>query len=192
MSDEIIHVQFVRGQVASFNDGSWTYPTEKKTAWATRENAAVYDIATAKVVVRMDKKSGALQFYDKKGTVLLKEAQKEPRQIEPETEQTWSYFEWEKKEGLTAKGILDSDLEQVAGKARYISMGGKKLRMPLLLSAKGYGLSIAANHTVMYCGVSTYGQYISTEKETQIDYYFIYGGTPSDNIRLYKEFVYVE
>jgi len=190
VSEEIIRVQFVRGQADVFSDGNWKYESGKKPAWATRENAAVYDIATAKLVIRMDKKSGALQFYDKKGNVLLKESQKEPRQIEPETEQTWNYFEWEKKEGLTAKGILDSDLEQVAGKARYISIGGKKLRMPLILSGKGYALAVAAKHTVIFCGVASYGQYISTEKATQTEYYFIYGGTPTENIRLYKAFEY--
>jgi len=93
---------------------------------------------------------------------------------------------------LMAKGILDSDLEQVAGKARYISMGGKKQRMPLLLSAKGYALSVVGKHTVMFCGVSTYGQYISAEKALQIEYFFLFGGTPTENIRLYKEFAYEE
>ena len=79
-------------------------------------------------------------------------------------------------------------MQQVSGKARYISIGGKKKRMPLLLSQKGYGISVSAEHTVAFCGVGMYGQYICTENETQIDYYVLFGGNIEENLRLYKLF----
>ena len=189
LTDEIIRVQFVRGQMDSFGDGNWKYTGEGKVSFTSKENATVYQIATKKLTVCIDKKSGALTFLDAKGVVLLKESGKEPRQIEPELSKTWNYFEWEKNEKLVAKGILDKDLEQVNGKARYISIGGKKKRMPLLLSQKGYGISVSAERTVSFCGVGMYGQYICTEEEKQIDYYVLFGGSNEENLRLYKLFV---
>ncbi len=186
LSEQIVRVQFVRGQLNSFVDGNRKYAVEEKVSFTTRENATVYEIVTKKLVVRVDKKSGALAFLDTKGTVLFKEAGKEPRQIEPELLKTWNYFDWEKNEKLVAKGILDDDLQQVNGKARYISIGGKRKRMPLLLSKKGYGISVSAEHTVAFCGVGMYGQYICTENETQIDYYVLFGGSNEENLRLYK------
>jgi DNA helicase-2/ATP-dependent DNA helicase PcrA len=189
LTDEIIRVQFVRGQMDSFGDGNWKYTGEGKVSFTSKENATVYQIATKKLTVCIDKKSGALTFLDAKGVVLLKESGKEPRQIEPELSKTWNYFEWEKNEKLVAKGILDKDLEQVNGKARYISIGGKKKRMPLLLSQKGYGISVSAECTVSFCGVGMYGQYICTEEEKQIDYYVLVGGSKEENLRLYKLFV---
>ncbi|MGN1083525.1 MAG: 3'-5' exonuclease, partial [Lachnospiraceae bacterium] len=176
LTEEIVRVRFVRGQADLFPDGNWKYTGEKKPSFLTRENATVYEIVTKKLVVRIEKKSGALAFFDTKGILLLKESLKEPRLIEPDLSKTWNYFEWEKNEKIVAKGILDTDLQQVNGKARYISIGGKKKRMPLLLSRKGYGISVSAEDTVSFCGVGMYGQYICTEKEKQIDYYVLFGG----------------
>ena len=184
--EDIVRVQFVRGQTDSFADGSWKYTGEEKVSFATRENATVYEIATKKLAVCIEKKSGALTVLDRKGTVLFKESGKEPRQIEPDILKTWNYFEWAKNEKLVAKGILDKDLEPVNGKARYISIGGKKKRMPLLLSQKGYGISVSADDTVAFCGVGMHGQYICTENERQIDYYILFGGNNEENLRLYK------
>ncbi len=186
IADEVVRVQFIRGQADSFADGNWQYTGEKKAQFITRENPTIYEIATKKVVVRVEKKSGALSFLDAKGALLLKESVKEPRQIEPDVLKTWNYFEWAKNEKIDAKGILDTDLEQVNGKARYISIGGKRKRMPLLLSGKGYGISVSAEDTAYFCGVGVYGQYICTEKEKQIDYYVLFGGSNEENLRLYK------
>ena len=188
VTEEIVRVQFVRGQAPSFKAENREYTGEKNVGFRTRENAMVYEISTKKLVVCIDKKSGALTFLDTKGTLLFKESGKEPRQIEPELLKTWNYFDWAKNEKIVAKGILDTELEQVNGKARYISIGGKKKRMPLLLSAKGYAISVAAEHTVAFCGVGAYGQYICTEKEEQIDYYVLFGGNNAENLRMYKLF----
>lgn len=49
------------------------------------------------------------------------------------------------------------------------------MRMPLVLSRKGYGLGIAAKETVLLCNIKTYGPYISTLGEDQIDYYLFTG-----------------
>ena len=188
VTDEVVRVQFVRGQADSFGNGRWKYTGEERVSFTTRENATVYEIATKKLAVCIEKKSGALTFLDRKGTVLFKESGKEPRQIEPELLKNWTYFEWAKNEKLVAKGILEDDLQPVNGKARYISVGGKKKRMPLLLSQKGYGISVSAEDTVAFCGVGVYGQYICTENETQIDYYVLFGGNNVENLRLYKQF----
>ncbi len=186
VTEEVVRVQFIRGQADSFADGNWKYTGENKASFTTRENAVVYEIITKKLIVRMEKKNGAISFLDTKGTLLFKESGKEPRQIEPDVLKTWNYFEWAKNERIVAKGILDTDLEQVNGKARYISIGGKRKRMPLLLSQKGYGISISAENTVSFCGVGVYGQYICTEQETKIDYYVLLGGSNEENLRLYK------
>ena len=186
VTEEIVRVQFARGQVNSFADGRWKYTGAETVSFTTRENATVYEILTKKLIIRITKKTGALAFLDPKGTLLLKESEKEPRQIEPDIAKTWNYFEWEKNEKLVAKGILDTELEQVNGKARYISIGGKQKRMPLLLSKKGYGISVSAEHTASFCGVGVYGQYICTENEAQIDYYVLFGANNEENLRLYK------
>jgi DNA helicase-2/ATP-dependent DNA helicase PcrA len=189
VAEEIVRIQFVRGQADSFSDGNRKYTGENTVSFGIRENATVYEISTKKLVVCVEKKSGALTFLEKRGTVLLKESGKEPRQIEPDIAKTWNYFEWAKSEKIVAKGVLDRDLEPVNGKARYISLGGKKKRMPLLLSQKGYGIAVSAENTVAFCGVGMYGQYICTENEKQIDYFVLLGGSTEENLQLYKGFI---
>jgi len=186
VADEIVRVQFIRGQADTFAVGKWQYAGGEKAQFTTRENPTVFEILMKKLVVRVEKRTGALSFLNRKGELLFKESAKEPHQIEPDVAKTWNYFEWAKNEVIAAKGILDDDLEQVNGKARYISIGGKKKRMPLLLSRKGYGISVCAENTAYFCGVGVYGQYICTENETQIDYYVLYGGSDGENLRLYK------
>ena len=187
VTDEIVRIQFVRGQAEDFAEVRWKYTGEQKASFTIKENTNVVEIATKKMSVCVEKKSGAITFLDAKGTRLFNESGKEPRQIEPNLSKTWNYFEWEKSEKIFAKGISDAELEPVNGKARYISFGGKKRRMPLLLSKKGYGVSVAAGNTVAFCGVGVYGQYICTEEEKQIEYYVLFGGSNEENIRLYKQ-----
>lgn len=188
VADDVVRVQFVRGQADAFADGKWKYTGEEKVQFTIRENPSIVEILTKKLVVRIEKRTGALSFLNRKGELLFKESAKEPHQIEPDVLKNWNYFEWAKNDRIVAKGILDTDLEQVNGKARYISIGGKRKRMPLLLSEKGYGISVSAENTAYFCGVGVYGQYICTENETQIDYYVLFGGNNEENLRLYKLF----
>jgi DNA helicase-2/ATP-dependent DNA helicase PcrA len=113
-------------------------------------------------------------------------------ELDSNRSQTWNYFDWPKNEKLSAKGILNDNLERMDQKARYISFGSRDLRMPLLISEKGYGLGIAAENTVMCCNISMYGPYIFTEGMNQIDYYFMYGVEYSKTLALYKEIIAVK
>ena len=87
---------------------------------------------------------------------------------------------------MKSKGFLAEDFMDLTTKARYISFGQKKLRMPLVLSNKGYALGVAAGSTVLFCNVRTYGQYVYTQGTGQIDYYFIYDENQEKNIAQYR------
>ena len=187
LQDEMIRVQFLRGRMGNFAPGYWDYKPEKSISWSAKEGKNLVEIATAKLTVRIDKKTGALLFYDKKGTVLLAEKAALPRRVEPADRETWVYFDWPKKEKLSAKGMLSDDLERMDHKARYISFGGKRLRMPLLVSEYGYGIGVAAQRTVLCCNIPMYGPYLYTDGTEQIDYYFLYGETYEGILELYKK-----
>ena len=61
------------------------------------------------------------------------------------------------------------------------------MRMPLVVSAYGYGLGIAAEETVMCCDIPVYGTFLHTEGSKCIDYYFIYGENYEGILNLYKK-----
>lgn len=189
IEESVIRIQFKRGQTADFEPGYWNYTAETPPVWSAKEGKQFYEITAGKTILRADKKTGALHFFDKKGTLLVAEKSILPRQLETDApfSQTWNYFDWSKKEKLTAKGISRESMERMEQKARYISFGGKKMRMPLLLSSQGYGLGIAAEGAVMCCTIPMYGPYIYTEGMSQIDYYFIRGGKNDEILDLYKK-----
>lgn len=155
--------------------------------WTAKEGKNLAEVSTEKIIIRIEKKTGALQFMDKNRKFLLEEKAELPRQIENlPAPRTWVYFNWPQKEKISAKGILDDSLERMNQKARYISIDGKKLRMPLLISENGYGIGIAAENNVICCDIPMYGPYVYTEKKEQIDYYFLYGGDYEHTLQLYK------
>ena len=184
VTPEIIRVSYVKGVTTEIRDTYWKTQAEGTVVWSAKESKTALRVATEKVVVIIDKKTGALHFVNAEKKLLLKERATEPRLIIDD--QTWEFFDWDFSEKINAKGVLSTDLLVLRSKAKYISFGGKPMRMPLVLSSKGYGIGVAATDTVLLCNIKTYGPYISTYKDGQIDYYFIYGGDNEKTIALYK------
>ena len=187
LQEDIIRIQFKRGAAPRFRPGFWDFRSEAHPEWTARAGKNLIETATAKVAVRIDKRTGALRFLDRQGKQLLAEQAGVPRQIETgPLSQTWTYFDWPEKEKLFAKGVLAEELERMNRKARYIHFGGKKMRMPLLLSEYGYGIGVAAEQSVICCTLPMYGLYLYTDGTDQIDYYFLYGGDRKRTLELYK------
>ena len=187
-SEDVIRVRFVSREVPTSGPGAWNFLPDKSVPWTARAGRSLVELSTAKITVQIDKRSGALRFLSRDGRRLLTEKTALPRQVEGgKRVRTWEYFDWQKEEKLSAKGILAEDLERMEHKARYISFGGKRLRMPLLVSKYGYGLGIAAEETVLCCNIPMYGTYLYTEGPGQIDYYFIYGEDYSRILELYQK-----
>ena len=187
-SEDVIRIRFVSREVPPSGPGAWNFLPDKSVPWTARAGKSLVELSTGKITVQIDRRSGALRFLSRDGRRLLTEKTALPRQVEGgKRVRTWEYFDWQKEEKLSAKGILAEDLERMDHKARYISFGGKRLRMPLLVSKYGYGLGIAAEETVLCCNIPMYGTYLYTEGPGQIDYYFIYGEDYSRILELYQK-----
>ena len=183
IASDIIRVTFHKGQLAGFEQGYFDRKVMDGAKFKVRENKDVVEITTASLKVVVEKRTGAVQFFSSDGKLLLSEKKTEPRQMEDN--QNWTYFDWEKSEKLKSRGILRTDVKDITAKARYISHGGKNLRMPFIISGKGYGIAVAAEDTVLCCNISTYGNYIYCEKSKQSDYYFLFGGNNEKTMDLY-------
>lgn len=187
----IIRVQFKLGTEGRFAPGYWDFGPAEPVSWSARAGKNLAELSTDLLTVRIDRRRGSLLFLDKAGKRLMAERPSHSRQIREKGGLAgWVHFDWQKNEIICARGTIDSQLERMNQKARYISFGGKKLRMPLLVSSQGYGIGIAAEHSVICCGIPMYGTYICAENVPQVDYYFLYGdGSRESVMELYKKLV---
>ncbi len=187
LAPNMIRVQFKKGEIGPFKGGFWERAVQVPPVWNVRAGKSVIQVETKDLIVSADKRTGALSFLDRDGKILVAENPKIPRWIGGENrEQTWNYFDWEKNEKIYAKGILPDDRERMNNKARYISFGGMKMRMPLVFSDRGYGIGVAGEQTVMCCAIPMYGMYLYADGKDEVDYYFIYGKTYEGILELYK------
>ena len=175
LSSDRIRIQFRKGQIGDFTEGCFVRKPDKDFKWTAKDERVRLVLQTDKIKVVVEKQTGAVQFFNvKTNALLLQEKATEPRLVEADPRpKTWTFFDWGKKEKLKAKGIGKEDYRPVSGKANYISFGGQSLRMPVVVSDRGYRLEVAAQSTVLFCNVAAYGSYIYMEDQDQIDYDFI-------------------
>lgn len=189
VNEAVIRIQFLADTAPSTSPrGWWDCRPKAPVPWTARAGKSLVELSTQTLKIQADRRSGALRFFDRDGCRLLSENTALPRRVEVKDRiRTWEYFDWQKSEKLSAKGILTEDLKRMDHKARYISFGGKRLRMPLPVSEYGYGLGIAAEETVLCCNIPMYGTYLYTEGDRQIDYYFLCGKDYGEILKLYQK-----
>lgn len=172
ISEETVRISFAKDKP----DGLAPIPEELAAKggvkFSVRETREAVEVATGKLLVRVDKKTGALSFWKASGRLLVSENPRLPRQIESGVKnQTWTYFDWAKKEHLKARGQegvwLDLD-----NTAKYIS-NGSSLSPACIMSQNGYQLLVPGGDLVMCCSIPTYGPYLYTQGRARIDYFFV-------------------
>lgn len=187
VGSSIIRVTFVKGQ--QIQEGSNRLITVDRTekAWMYKEVGNGVELTTDELCLRVDKATGSIRYMTRDKKLLLSERSKESRQIETgagPADRTWLYLDWPKEEMVYGMGSGENSGLKLRGCARYVSHCGTG-ELPLLLSDKGYGLLLATENPAFSCDIPVYGTYLYTEKETQMDYYFIGGKKPVTILNAY-------
>ncbi len=169
LSSKVIRISFTKGQWKKL-EAPYGEMAGKGVRFQSRDGKDAIEIRTDKLGLRVDKKSGILEFTDSKGKSLLKERLKEPRQISDN--KCWTFFDWGKNEALIARGPVDSKFTRLGMSAKYISFGQKLERMAGISSDKGYELLFAPGKKILCCTIPMYGNYVAFENSDMIDYYF--------------------
>lgn len=169
VAQNVIRVCFGRGQVSNFPERAADFKTPAGQ-YRFRETPSCAEILTDKILVRVDKKTGVISFLDTKGKLLLKERDKEPRQVGED--RVWNYFAFGKGENLTARGEGDTRPLKIGMSAKYISFGEQSTTLPALSSTLGYELYFPARQRTLCCNIPMYGPYVAMEDTEMIDFYF--------------------
>lgn len=173
---DCVRVNFAKQQIERLAALPEELKAGKPFKWNCRETRDRIELATERMQVCVDKKTGAVAFYTPGQRLLLAENSRVPRQLGmfPKN-QTWTYFDWGKKEVLKARGVTDMHWTELGNTAKFISLGEKSDRPACILSNMGYQLLVAPKRKTMCCTIPTYGPYLSTEGQAQIDYFFRIG-----------------
>ena len=173
VSENTVRISFAGEAPDHLPDIPSEIETASRVKWNYREDKSRVEVRFGKLLLRIDKKTGGISFYTDKETLLLSESPSLPRQISSSPKnQTWTYFDWSKKEVLKARGAVDQQWLDLKTTAKYISFGAKSKRPACILSNRGYQILIPGGRRVMCCTIPMYGLYVYTEGEVQIDYFF--------------------
>lgn len=143
------------------------------SAWLYREKETYVELKTDRLICRVDKLSGAIQYMDQTGRLLLEEKSSACRQIDLEGKgRAWTFFKWKKEEQLSAPGPDEGNQIQLSRGAHWVGMDNCNGKLPVIISDRGYGITVATDRPVICCDIPAYGSYLMTEGDGQMDYYF--------------------
>ena len=173
VSDDTIRVRFWqdRGQSPCLTQDTGTVPLSyANPKWNCTQSSTTVEIKLLKMTVRIDKKTGAISFFNSVGNMFLSENSVTSRQYHGAKDTWWEYFEWSKKEALSA--ISDEDTwVSLENTAKCISHEESLKKEAILTSSKGYQILVPANILTTVCTIPTYGPYMMFENTKMIDYY---------------------
>jgi DNA helicase-2/ATP-dependent DNA helicase PcrA len=171
ISDETVRILFGKDIFSKIKALPEEITFKKEVRWTYRETRELLEITMAKLIVRVDKKTGALTFLGRNGQPLLSESSALCRQYHGSKDIWWEYFAWSRKETLSARGRADSEWKDLSLSAKYISHGSTR-RPTLLMSSKGYQLLVPGGIRVLACTIPAHGPYLCFEDSEIIDYIF--------------------
>ncbi len=140
--------------------------------WKVQESREAVDVSLMKLRVHVDKKSGAISFFNSKNQLILSESATLPRQYHEGKKTYWEYLEFSKKESLTSHGREDFDWPSISNSAQYISHQDKPDRAALIMSNKGYQILVPNGIKTLICTIPAFGPYVAFENSELIDYIF--------------------
>ncbi|HEV2354131.1 MAG TPA: glycoside hydrolase family 31 protein, partial [Puia sp.] len=158
-------------------------PSSTAPDFTVREQGAEILIITGKLIVSVDRSTGAIAYSDPRGSVILAEDGLRGKTMKPTTvvgAPTYScttQFLSPAGEGLFGLGChpLDSGAIDYKGRKQDLAIRYMTGAIPVLLSTRGYGL-LWDNYSVSEFDGTAPGRYSYTsESGAMVDYYFFYG-----------------
>ncbi|WP_124066169.1 glycoside hydrolase family 31 protein [Clostridium sp. E02] len=95
------------------------------------------------------------------------------------------HLNWQDGEALYGLGQQEEGNLNLRGQTVYLHQANKKIAVPLLVSSFGYGI-LMDTYSPMIFSDTSYGSYLYTEADLEMDYYFIHGETMDGVIKGYR------
>ncbi len=171
VSDETVRILFAKAGFDKIRALPEEIKKKEGLKWVVRESKDTLEIVLEKLTVKIEKRVGALTFISKAG-LLLSEKTDVCRQYHGGRDVWWDYFDWSKKEVLTARGNDDSEWSDLTGAAKYVSFGRESDRSAVIMSNRGYQILVPGGVKTLCCTIPMYGPYLCFEDTEYMDYCF--------------------
>ncbi len=95
------------------------------------------------------------------------------------------HLQFDEEEALYGLGQQEEGYANLRDKYVYCHQANRKIAIPFLVSTKGYGLLMDSYSPLIFCD-NEFGSYLYTEADTELDYYFMNGGSPDGAVAAYR------
>ena len=149
-------------------------------------------LSTEKLIILLNKKNGAVSFYDHDGHLLLQEDQQSPRLMTKaqvmgeETYHAQQNFKLSAEEGVYGLGQHQEGVMNYRGQDVLLVQENEIASVPFLISTNNYGI-LWDNYSKTKFHDGPDGTFFWSEVGDTIDYYFISGKDLDDVIKSYRE-----
>lgn len=187
-----VEVQFYAPQIVRIIKGQAGAPAkEKSLAVIAAPQKLPLTIADQKdeltvlsqaVVVKLNRQTATIRFYDTKGELLLQEKENGAH-FSPEVVQT---FQLEADESVYGLGQHQNGVMDQRGQQVLLKQNNMQIAVPFFQSIKGYGVLWDNNSTTNFKDGAD-GTSFQSEAGDGVDYYFIQGGNADKVIAGYRQ-----
>lgn len=156
------------------------------------ENRTEIEIITSDLRVFVNRKTGAVRFFDIDGKRLFQEESRKPHQMEPAVVlgDTTYHARWNIKfsdnEGIYGLGQYEDGILNWRGHQVELTQENTQVALPFFISTGNYGVLID-NYSKIIFNDKANNSYFWFEVADVIDYYFIVGENMDDVIRSYRQ-----
>lgn len=189
-SERIIHVRFGadRNWTGNYNPAVIAKPAV--VSWTLSSKAGSVILATSALQVSVDKTSGRIEFLDKDGKPVLKEAGAQPRTLLGAGKGTRQVFALPDDEAVYGLGQHQSGYLDYRSNIIRLQQANRDVGVPMLMSSRGYGVlwnNAAVTDVDVSIPQSPHQLVFRSEAGAGIDYHFIYGPSVDGVIAGYRE-----
>jgi alpha-D-xyloside xylohydrolase len=196
MQESVIRVTYAAGAtIPELHSSSVVMKPKVGVKWTLAQTRDAVTLATAAVRVRVDRRTGAVEFLDVAGKTILTESA-DGREISPaiqpgvEGTLVRQAFVLAPDEGIYGLGQHQQGVWNYRGHSVQLLQANREVGIPVLLSSKGYAL-LWDNPAVTTVDVGVAGAENAvrwtSEVGDAIDYYFVAGPDPVGAMRHYRE-----
>ncbi|HUA68906.1 MAG TPA: TIM-barrel domain-containing protein, partial [Candidatus Saccharimonadales bacterium] len=192
-SDKIIRVTFAPGKQLSVNKSLCVIAKPAKTEWTLAETPDAVTLQTDALQARVNRKTGAVGFFDLLGNLILQEAAGGREfALSPVTNvvatSVKQSFVLAPGENIYGLGQHQTGIWNYRGTTVHLQQKNMEVAIPVLVSSKGYGV-LWDNPAITDVDVGKSDERIlswTSEVGNRVDYYFLFGSTADGVIQDYR------